>query len=131
MSVSSIKTYFKNNIAELKTPKLSLGTDILIGSSGSQSSISDSIENKTKSVGKINKSYHVARDTHSKKGNMTGALLVAFYFTYLSMSQISFCKYLNPVKALLSSNFRPNLNLQLPKLSFTYTKQTGRDRFRN
>ena len=53
MSLSITIAYFKNNIAELKTPKLSLGSDILIGSSGSQSSISDFIENKTKSVGTL------------------------------------------------------------------------------
>jgi hypothetical protein len=84
--------YFKFNIAGLVAPESSfmlLGG--YIGSSNSQSSISDFIENKTKCVGK---------------------------FISLSMSQISFCKYLKPVKALLSSNFRPNLNLQLPKLSF-------------
>lgn len=57
MSVLMNLTYFKNNIAELKTPKLSLGTDISIGSSGSQSSVTDFIEFKTKSVGlSLNKS---------------------------------------------------------------------------
>jgi hypothetical protein len=91
MSEYNVLKYHNYNIAELKTPKLSLYSDRYIGSSGSQSSISDFIENKTKSVGKL---------------------------ISLSMSQISFCKYLKPVKALLSSNFRPNLNLQLPKLSF-------------
>ncbi len=51
MSVLNNITYFNHNIAELNTPKLSLGTDISIGSSGSQSSISDFIESKPKCVG--------------------------------------------------------------------------------
>jgi hypothetical protein len=90
MSVLNNLAYYNNIIAELITPELSLGTDILIGSSDSHSSISDYIENKTKCVGSF----------------------------ILSMSQISFCKTISQVKALLSSNFRPNHILQLPKLSF-------------
>lgn len=53
MQLSSIITYFINNISELKTPVLSLDSCIFIGSSDSDPSISDCIEKKSKSVGKL------------------------------------------------------------------------------
>lgn len=81
--------YCNNNISGAQAPESSfMLSDKHIGSCKPESSIYDLSIKKQKSGGKS---------------------------LNLSMSQISFCKILNLVIALLRSNYRPNLFLQLTK----------------